>query len=286
MDFPSPLHPGTPKELQTYYDAFDTTLQTTIEACVPLKHTCWASNPWWSPELEIRHRAYIQKCRRWQRTHHREDKVTANAHQRALRQTIASAKRDSWRRFFEEATEENLWDAFKKVTHTRGPHRIGALEVDGQQLYGDAHKAAVLVQKFFPSPSGLDSAEHLDIEDHVTTLLSWAPSHPVPGVTAHEIHSAIRALGAWKAVGPDHVLNLCLRECESILLPHLVTVFSVSLQCQFLPRQRWCAKVLAMLKPGGDPSLPKGYGPISLLSCISKLLERIVIDRLTFSFET
>ena len=33
------------------------------------------------------------------------------------------------------------------------------------------------MQKFFPPPSELDSAEHLGIEDHVTTLLSRAPSH-------------------------------------------------------------------------------------------------------------
>ena len=284
--FPTPLPPSTPAELQTYYDAFDHALQTTIAACVPLKRTCWASNPWWSPELELLRRDYIQKRRRWLRTRRREDKVTANTHQRALRQAIASAKRDSWRRFCEEASEENLWDAFKKVTRTRGPHRIGTLEVDGQQLYGDAQKATVLMQKFFPPPSAMDSAEHISIEDHVTALLSRAPAHPVPGVTAHEIHSAIRASGAWKAAGPDHVMNLCLRECESILLPHLVTIFSASLQCQFLPRQWRCAEVLAVPKPGGDPSLPKGYRPISLLSCISKVLERIVTDRLTFSLET
>ena len=144
--------------------------------------------------------------------------------------------------------------------------QIGTLEVDGQQLYGDAQKAAVLMQKFFPPPSGLDSAEHYAIEDHVTTLLSRAPSHPVPGVNPRVIYSAIRASGAWKAAGPDHVLNLCLCECESILLPHLVTIFSASLQFQFLPRQWRCAEVLAVPKPGRDPSLPKGYYPISLLS--------------------
>ena len=90
----------------------------------------------------------------WLRTRRRADKVTANARTRgALRQAIATAKRDSWRRFCEEASEEHLWDAFKKVTRARGPHRIGTLEVDGQQLYGDAQKATVLMQKFFPPPS-------------------------------------------------------------------------------------------------------------------------------------
>ena len=212
--------------------------------------------------------------------------MVANAHQRALRQAIASAKRDSWRSFCEEASEENLWSAFKKVTRARGPHRIGTLDVDGQQLYGDAQKATVLMQKFFPSPSEPDSSEHIVIADRVRSLLSRTPSPPTPGVTAREIHSAIWASGAWKAAGPDHVVNLCLRQCEDVLMPHLTAIFSASLQCQFLPRQWRCAEVLAIPKPGGDPSLPKGYRPISLLSCISKVLERIVTDRLTFYLET
>ena len=63
--------------------------------------------------------------------------------------------------------------------------------MDGQRLYDDAQKATALMQKFFPTPSDQDSSEHLAIEDYVTSLLSRDPSHPIPGVTAHEIHSAI-----------------------------------------------------------------------------------------------
>ena len=44
--------------------------------------------------------------------------------------------------------------------------------------------------------------------------------------------------------------------------------------------------VVAVPKPGGDVSLPKAYRPISLLSCLSKVLERIVTVRLTYFLET
>ena len=80
-------------------------------------------------------------------------------------------------------------------------------------------------------------------------------------------------------------MNICLRQCESLLMPHLVAIFSASLQLCFLPHQWRCADVSAVPKPGGDPSSPKGFRPISLLSCISKVLERIVTDRLTFTLE-
>ena len=79
--------------------------------------------------------------------------MVANAHQWALRQAIAIAKHDSWRRLCEEAIVENLWSVFKKVTCPRGPHRISTLEVDGQRLYDDSQKATALMQKLFPTPS-------------------------------------------------------------------------------------------------------------------------------------
>ena len=43
--------------------------------------------------------------------------------------------------------------------------------------------------------------------------------------------------------------------------------------------------MLAVPKPSGDLCLPKGFRPISILSCALKVLERIVADHLTFSLE-
>ena len=83
-----------------------------------------------------------------------------------------------------------------------------------------------------------------------------------------------------KAPGADRVTNVCLRECEDILTPYLLSLLSASLRLQSTPSEWKSAMVMAVPKPGGDVSLPKGYQPISLLSCLSKVLERIVTVRL------
>ena len=45
------------------------------------------------------------------------------------------------------------------------------------------------------------------------------------------------------------------------------------------------ARVLPIPKPGADYQEPKGYRPIALLNALSKLMESIINDRLSFLLE-
>ena len=113
------------------------------------------------------------------------------------------------------------------------------------------------------------------------------PSHPLPGVTAREIHSAI--WGVWGMEGGRP------RPCGELVPPAMRGCPYAASHCALLSfspvsippdASGGVLRFLAIPKPGGDPSLPKGYRPISLLSCISKVLERIVTNHLTFYLET
>ena len=48
-----------------------------------------------------------------------------------------------------------------------------------------------------------------------------------------------------------------------------------------MPKDWRRAKVIALAKPGKDPQLPASYRPISLLSVCFKLLERVVLQRVS-----
>ena len=52
-----------------------------------------------------------------------------------------------------------------------------------------------------------------------------------------------------------------------------------------MPKAWRCAKVTALAKPGKDPQLPSSYRPISLLSVCFKLLERVVLQRISHQAE-
>ena len=71
---------------------------------------------------------------------------------------------------------------------------------------------------------------------------------------------------------------------SSIATPLFYT-FSKSFETGEIPTQLKIAKVVPIFK-SGDPSLPNNYRPIYLLPNISKILEKVMCNKLTFFLES
>jgi hypothetical protein len=56
-------------------------------------------------------------------------------------------------------------------------------------------------------------------------------------------------------------------------------VFNAVLRRQYFPPAWKHARVVSILKPGKDPTLPSSYRPISLLDTVGNLFEMILLNR-------
>ena len=94
-------------------------------------------------------------------------------------------------------------------------------------------------------------------------------------VTVQEIVDVIQTLNPNKACGPDVISHKMLKICpEKIAIP-LHIIFNKSLeQCKY-PSSWKIANVIAIFK-NGDSSLPSNYRPISLISSVGKIMERVI----------
>lgn len=75
-------------------------------------------------------------------------------------------------------------------------------------------------------------------------------------------------------------LQLCFlnyRRKESFFLS---TLINVALRLKYVPQAWKIAKMIVILKPDKPPDKPSSYRPISLLSIIVKIFEKIVLDHL------
>ena len=107
-----------------------------------------------------------------------------------------------------------------------------------------------------------------------------------PPLLIGELQSAIKRMKGKGAAGPDNVPPLLLKSLGPLALQELLSLFNSSLSLAHCPRIWRVATIIPLLKAGKSPSKITSFCPISLTSCVVKLLERILADRLYYIAET
>ena len=98
-------------------------------------------------------------------------------------------------------------------------------------------------------------------------------------LTTDEVRDCLSKLDVTKATGPDGIPARILRECSSQIASSLCALFNYSLRTGCFPSDWKCADVTPVHKRDSKEPASK-YRPISLLSIISKVMERCVCNRL------
>ena len=99
------------------------------------------------------------------------------------------------------------------------------------------------------------------------------------GCSNAEVESLITKMSISKASGPFSVPSKILKEFDAFFVPILTTIINKSFKEGVFPSNLKCAKVIPIYKKGDKTKCPN-YRPISLLSNVSKIFERIMYNRL------
>jgi len=106
--------------------------------------------------------------------------------------------------------------------------------------------------------------------------------HPFLGnidFTIKEVLDVLLTLDCTKAIGPDSISPVILREGAHVLAPQLTAIFNKSIQSGIVPAKWKEANVCPVFKKGSKDSV-ENYRPISLLSVVSKVMERCIFNRI------
>ena len=104
--------------------------------------------------------------------------------------------------------------------------------------------------------------------------------------TLPELERAMRKMNSSGAVGLDRVPLSAVKRCFPVIGPHLLKIVNKSLTTCTFPDSWKTAEVVPIYKGKGDINLASNYRPISLLSHLSKLTEKIACDQLSQYLET
>ena len=159
--------------------------------------------------------------------------------------------------------------------------QIPPLNHNGMIITKDAVKARVF-NEFFASASKLnESNAKLPIN-----------STPIPGIstiseiiiTEQEVKDQINVLKSNKGFGPDQISPKFIKFGGHVLITPLTNLFNKSLQCAKVPKLWKRANVIPVHKKDSR-SLITNYRPVSLLSVMSKMMERIIFKHLYNHFQ-
>lgn len=243
------------------------------------KSTNLGSKDWISTSsLELLRKKRKAK-RDWQKNRSPAAKGELNRAIKALKEQLQTEKNQRIQDFLLELsptaeTDYSLWKAAKKTNRpiiAESPIR----DSNGKWIRRDEEKAeafaAHLKKTFTPN-------------EHQITLP--AINNPQNGqirpirFSFMEILSKIKSLNTNKAPGHDLVTGKLIKELP-IKAKHLIQhLFNAILRINYYPTAWKLSKIIMIPKPGKNPTEVKSYRPISLLPVLSKLFEKLLLDKI------
>lgn len=226
--------------------------------------------------------------RRFRRTRNPSDRTLANHLKREVRQALLEFRNEQWQKKLESLNREDnsIWRMTKVLKTDRKP--VPPIHGSaGRIVYTDEEKAREFAYSLqLQCRTNITDADldHMEmVEDQVSEIISTVPAQTdsMRTTTSSEIHGIISKLKNRKAPGPDCVSNKSLKNLPENAVAVLVGICNAVLELRHFPARWKRATVIFIPKPGKDLKFPQNYRPISLLSSIGKIVERLIHTRLS-----
>nr|KAG5697608.1 hypothetical protein BaRGS_001033 [Batillaria attramentaria] len=243
--------------------------------------------PYWSDHLAQLH-TELDSARETM-----EDNPTTENVQRhnAIKETFNQQKRTEIQRSWNEKTSSlnmekdtgKLWNLTKTLNEDVAP-KYSRTVIEEEGMHHTGKKAANILADFYKegSTTTLPSARVQEVHKEIKEKLKHQdPSQSMTSAfTMAELNTAIRTLKTKKAPGKDGILNDMIRNLGPTARQKLLLIINQSWGTGKLPDQWREAVIVPIRKKQKDTTKKSSYRPISLLSCVGKVMERMVNTRL------
>ena len=276
------------EDLDLACEEFTIKIMNFVRQCVPSQTVLIRPNdkPWYDSVI----RSHSRKRDRLKRTATKSGILSDWAKYKTMRNKVNNLKKHAKERFYNniensliESSSTNpkqYWKLLKYfIKSNKNSEIILPLKTSNENgdeifAFSDLEKANVL-NDYFVSISKLDETN--------ATLPAFVPKtqHTLSDINIEEseIVDVINTLITSKACGEDQISHFILKKTCSTIVKPLCLLFNRShSECHF-PSLWKSGRVMPLYKKGSN-ELPSNYRPISLLSCVGKIDERIVFKHM------
>ena len=283
------------KDTDEAYSLFHDKIQTIIHDTAPLKTISikpqkMLQQPWMTPGLQkCQQKQYMLYKQSINQRENKSAEMKYKTYRNKLKEIIRRTKEKYYRdKCFEyKKNTSKLWKMINRITQKEvdKTNTIEYLKVDNLDYY-DSKAVSEEFAKHF-AQVGKEYAQKIpkpnkDIKHYLNLIQENVKTMYMTPTTKYEIEKLIDGLENKTSSGHDHVSNILLKKLKKSLLVPLEIIFNLSISEGVFPHLMKSADVIPLYKAKERHSVTN-YRPISLLTTLSKILEKIIYKR-TYTF--
>lgn len=274
----------TKEDIDIEIGTFTTDIQNTVNSCSKIIQVSQV-RPYILPQhiiIKIREKRRIRK--RAQRTLDPVDLGEANRLNYELKLLLREYHNDRWESKIDNLNEDTsaAWKLVRRLRNKQS--HTPPIQSRNGVCYSDTDKAEAFADNLEVqcSVNNIENeATERIVSASVRRLAVAQDYEEIEPATPEELGDIIKKLHPGKAPGPDGISNKAIKSLPKKGRAKLLNIINSCLRLRYFPKRWREALVIAIPKPGKDLRRPENYRPISLLTHLSKILERIILTRLT-----
>ena len=276
-------------------DSFNKHITQAANSAIP-KATCTprpTTVPWWSAECQIAVNHRKEAYRKFNRSKLIIDKIEYCRKRAIAKRVLAEAKRSSWQRFVSSLNVNTpmnkIWKRIRKIRGKYSNYSAPCLIKNDLYITDESEVAEIMATHYENISSNESySAKFQRIRQRNERELNFHSNdekdYNCP-ISILELKRALSKCGNT-AAGEDGITYNMIRKSHDTTISFLLSIMNkIFLNCEY-PKQWQSAIVLSFPKPGKPTTIEENYRPISLTSCVSKLMEKIINIRLSIVLES
>ena len=209
-----------------------------------------------------------------------------------LKRLTREAKSRVWKANLEKIERNKdttgAWRVVKQLSGRRTSGNAEALVFRGGRRITDESKARAFNQEYaeVSQMKGDKETRRLGVTVAVRLRGRTTEDEAERDFTRSELDAAVQKMKPRKAAGCDGIASDYVRNLTDRAREQLLLIYNHSWRRKWIPQVWRTAIVVPILKKGKSPEAVGNYRPISLLSNMGKLMERLVAERLTWWLES
>ena len=292
------------KDIDQLNDDFINTIRYAAEQSIPQTKPQFSRRlkplPYWSEEIKNAICDRNRARNKMKKTKNLEDCINYRRLKDVAQRVIRSTAKQYWQSFCDRLTHSTklsvVWNMARKMNVVRSNPSTTSL-IDREDIIDTDKDKAELFARAFAKISSSSNYSNIfqqhkyNIETyHKELFTNNAPRSSITDdlnktFTPDELNQAVKKMKRNSATGDDKIAYEFFQHMPPIALVKLLELYNTVWKRGKVPQKWKHAVILPILKMGKDPQKAISYRPISLTSTVSKLMERLVTDRLMWYLE-